>query len=114
MVPRLGRRALTERDRGVADRRAESRVALVRGVDEERRLLDQLVGALGGRRLAALLVRAKQVVRESAARERIEEELRIVEVLAELADDLVRRGADVLVLLAGERPRALQHGVEGV
>ena len=43
---------------------ADARVALVGGVDEELRLLDQLVRALGAGRGDPVLVGAEQVVRE--------------------------------------------------
>ena len=51
-------------------------------------------------RLGLLVVGAEEVLRELAARERVEEQLGVVEVLAELAHDLVGLGAHVGVLLA--------------
>src|SRR5262249_49030720 len=94
-------------------RRAEARVALVSGVDEEARLFDELVRRLEARRLAAIFVRPEEVLRELPARERIEEELRVVEVLPELGHDLVGLGADVREALAGERARRPQIRREG-
>src|SRR5258708_24756391 len=67
--------------RRAAQRGAEARIALMRGVDEQRRLLDQLVHGFLRRRLVAIVVGAKEVVRELAAGERIEEQLRVLEVL---------------------------------
>src|SRR4051794_14587800 len=95
--------------RGVSQRGAEARIALVGGVHEQRRLLDQLVRLFGGGGLAVLLVGAEEILRELRARELVEEQLGVVEVLPELADDLVGAAAEVRVLLPRQRARRQQH-----
>src|SRR5688572_9131679 len=89
------------------------RVALVGGVHEQLRLLDQLVRQLLARTLSGLLVGLEEVLRELAVRVLIPEQLRVDEMRFELANDLVRCVAQVLVLLASESARGYQHGAEG-
>src|SRR5258706_16286455 len=82
-------------------------------IDEERGLFDELVRRLERRGLRPLFVGAEEVLRDLPAGERIEEDLRVEEVLPELGDDFVRVRADVQVLLARERSRGAEHRGEG-
>src|SRR5687768_7848069 len=59
---------------------ADLHVARVRGIDEERRLLDQMMGALLGGRLPAPIARQRQEADELVPRELVVEQLGLVEV----------------------------------
>src|SRR6266545_1545737 len=87
-------------------------VAGVRGLDEELRLLDLLVGPLGVRALRRGLVRAQEERGEARSGSRVEQ-LRVVETSPELGHDLVRLFADVGVLDPDQRLGRAQHRAVG-
>src|SRR4051812_19131453 len=104
-----GRRSGAGRRGGGPQAGSEACITLVGGIHEQRRFLDQLVGRLAARRLAPVVEGAEEVLRELPARERVEEQLGLVEVLAELAHDLVGFVTQVRVLLARQRAGRQQH-----
>ena len=83
------RRWVRRRRVGAPQRGSEAGITLVGRIHEQRCFFDQLVRRLRAGGLGVLLVGAEQVLGELGPRERVEEQLRVVEVLAELGDDLV-------------------------
>src|SRR5262249_17296635 len=87
-------------------------VAGIAGLEEELRLLDELVRRLLARVAPVLsdrLVRPEEVVGEVAALERVEDELRVVEVRPELAHDVVRLLEEEDRPVAQQRCRPVEH-----
>lgn len=98
-------------------RAARPIAAVVRGIDEELRFLQQLQGAVAVRRvfLAEKLPGLEQVFGEFAPRILVPEYLRIAKADRELSDDLLRLVRDLRVLLLHQSLRRAQHrGVRGL
>src|SRR5687767_12226478 len=86
-------------------------MAGMRGLDEQLRFLDKLMRAFGRPPVAAMLVRREEVLSELASRKRVEEKLRVVELLAEPLHHRIRLLGDRGHYLFHHRGGAVEHGL---